>query len=116
MHTYLLAAVLCFFSTNLFAQHWSYSGSISNHLQSEHGQSVAGLTTEQMLNLHDSLHYAEKYNRPTLAPALPLYNRVREVRPLRSVLLNNAPVRTVLQRSTNRVRLTLSRVRNLCSR
>jgi hypothetical protein len=81
----ILILLLC--SSFASAQHWSYPGSISDHLQSDHGQSVAGLTTEQMLDLHDSLHYAEKYNRPTRAPALYFAERVRQVKPLRSILI-----------------------------
>jgi hypothetical protein len=36
--------------------HWSYPGDIATHLATTHGRTVAGLTREQMLNLHDALH------------------------------------------------------------
>lgn len=36
--------------------HWTYPGTIENHLASGHGVSTSGMTREQMLNLHDSLH------------------------------------------------------------
>jgi hypothetical protein len=36
--------------------HWSYPGDITTHLQREHGQSAYGLSIEQQLTLHDSLH------------------------------------------------------------
>ena len=36
--------------------HWTYPGTISGHLQSGHGVNPAGMTKEQMLNLHDALH------------------------------------------------------------
>lgn len=36
--------------------HWSFPGDIKTHLQQGHGQQTAGLTYEQMLNLHDQLH------------------------------------------------------------
>jgi hypothetical protein len=105
MRTYLLASMLslmlCFFSTNLFAQCDCADCNCSD------SQTVTELSTVTVTTTT---------LQPTPAPVLTLLNRVREVRPLRSVLLNTAPVRTVLQRSTNRVRLTLSRVRNLCSR
>ena len=39
-----------------YGGHWSYPGDIATHMAREHGQSVAGLSREQMLNLHDALH------------------------------------------------------------
>lgn len=36
--------------------HWSFPGDIRTHLQQGHGQQTAGLSYEQMLNLHDQLH------------------------------------------------------------
>jgi hypothetical protein len=36
--------------------HWTYPGTISGHLQSGHGVNPAGMSREQMLNLHDALH------------------------------------------------------------
>jgi len=36
--------------------HWSYPGSIDYHLQYEHGVSIAGMSHEQKLALHDALH------------------------------------------------------------
>lgn len=36
--------------------HWSYPGTITNHLESEHGVATAGMSRQQMLDLHDSLH------------------------------------------------------------
>jgi polyhydroxyalkanoate synthesis regulator phasin len=38
---------------------WTYPGSITNHLQSDHGVSTAGLTIEQQKSLHDSLHESQ---------------------------------------------------------
>ena len=38
------------------AGHWTYPGEIGNHLASSHGVSSAGMSREQMLDLHDSLH------------------------------------------------------------
>lgn len=38
------------------AGHWSYPGTISGHLSRTHGVSTAGMTREQMLDLHDALH------------------------------------------------------------
>lgn len=38
------------------SSHWTYPGDITSHLENDHGQSVAGLSTEQQLDLHDSLH------------------------------------------------------------
>lgn len=36
--------------------HWSYPGTIDNHLESTHGVATAGLSRQEKLNLHDSLH------------------------------------------------------------
>lgn len=36
--------------------HWTYPGTIDGHLRSTHGVSAAGMSREQMLNLHDALH------------------------------------------------------------
>lgn len=36
--------------------HWSYPGTIESHLESTHGVATAGMTRQQKLNLHDSLH------------------------------------------------------------
>ncbi len=36
--------------------HWSYPGDIASHLLSTHGRSVAGMSREQMLDMHDALH------------------------------------------------------------
>lgn len=35
---------------------WTWPGSIANHLQATHGQSVAGLSHAEMVALHDNLH------------------------------------------------------------
>lgn len=39
-----------------FRSHWTYPGAIDNHLTRDHGVSVNGMTQEEMLSLHDSLH------------------------------------------------------------
>lgn len=36
--------------------HWSYPGTIDSHLESVHGKSTAGMTRQQKLDYHDSLH------------------------------------------------------------
>ena len=36
--------------------HWSYPGSIDSHLEGTHGVSTAGMSRQQKLDLHDSLH------------------------------------------------------------
>lgn len=46
------------------AGHWSYPGEISNHLAREHNVNVSGMTREQMLNLHDSLHESAPVQAP----------------------------------------------------
>ncbi len=41
------------------SQHWSYPGDITTHLQSSHGVSSQGMSTEQLKTLHDSLHESQ---------------------------------------------------------
>jgi hypothetical protein len=36
--------------------HWTFPGSIENHLQSGHGINTSNMSRDQMLSLHDSLH------------------------------------------------------------
>ena len=38
------------------ASHWTYPGTITNHLQGAHGVPTNGMSRQQMLDLHDSLH------------------------------------------------------------
>jgi hypothetical protein len=44
--------------------HWSFPGKIEDHLKNDHKQDVSGLSREQMLDLHDSLHEAVKAAPP----------------------------------------------------
>lgn len=39
--------------------HWTYPGDLADHLRTTHGKKVDGMTTEQMLNMHDALHESE---------------------------------------------------------
>jgi hypothetical protein len=36
--------------------HWSFPGDLDSHLEREHGVSTAGMSRQQKLDLHDSLH------------------------------------------------------------
>lgn len=47
--------------------HWTYPGTISSHLQNTHRVSTAGLTREQMLDLHDALHEGRAYTPTRIA-------------------------------------------------
>lgn len=51
------------------AGHWTYPGTISNHLEGAHGVPTAGMSRQQMLNLHDSLHEG---TAPTMKQAVPV--------------------------------------------
>lgn len=42
--------------------HWSFPGTIESHLESTHGVATAGMTRQQKLNLHDSLHEGTSEN------------------------------------------------------
>ena len=50
-------------SSTANAQHWSYPGSIEHHLRADHGIDTRGMTSSQMLYLHDSLHESGSLNR-----------------------------------------------------
>lgn len=36
--------------------HWSYPGNLATHLSTTHGVNVAGMSKEEMLDMHDYLH------------------------------------------------------------
>jgi hypothetical protein len=40
--------------------HWTYPGDITSHLEADHGQIVNGMSIEQQLSLHDSLHESQR--------------------------------------------------------
>lgn len=44
------------------AGHWTYPGEIGNHLAKDHGVVPSGMTRQQMLDLHDSLHEGTQTN------------------------------------------------------
>lgn len=52
------------------AGHWTYPGEISNHLASSHGVSTAGMSREQMLDLHDSLHEGTSVSAVRYSPTV----------------------------------------------
>lgn len=54
------------------AGHWSYPGSIDSHLESTHGVATAGMSRQQKLDLHDSLHEgtASKARYPSVSSAV----------------------------------------------
>lgn len=49
--------------------HWSYSGTIESHLKSAHGVESAGMSSEQKLTLHDSLHTGKSVPQITIVTA-----------------------------------------------
>jgi len=70
--------------------HWTFPGSIADHLRNDHKVSVVGLSSEQMLNYHDVLHESEpvRVDRPapvfvqqpsTCPPGQPCPQRVQPV-------------------------------------
>lgn len=48
--------------------HWSYPGTIDSHLESTHGVSTAGMSRQEKLNLHDSLHEGTAQNVAVSVP------------------------------------------------
>lgn len=52
------------------AGHWTYPGTISNHLEGAHGVPTNGMSRKQMLDLHDALHEG---TAPTMKQSLPAY-------------------------------------------
>lgn len=64
-----LLLVLCFslFASSTASAHWSFPGTIDRHLQADHGINTRGMSYEQMLNLHDSIHESRaprQYQQP----------------------------------------------------
>ena len=54
--------------------HWTYPGSIDSHLKATHGVDPSGLTREQKLTLHDSLHESGKSkSAPVYSTPSPVY-------------------------------------------
>jgi len=51
------------------ASHWTYPGTITNHLQGAHGVPTNGMSRQQMLDLHDSLHEGRA---PAMKQSVPL--------------------------------------------
>lgn len=51
------------------AGHWTYPGTITNHLQGAHGVPTNGMSREQMLDLHDALHEGRAPAMKQVAPA-----------------------------------------------
>lgn len=51
------------------AGHWTYPGTISNHLEGAHGVPTNGMNREQMLDLHDALHEGRA---PAMKQAVPV--------------------------------------------
>lgn len=43
--------------------HWTYPGTISNHLESDHGVATSGMSRQEQLNLHDALHEGRPVTR-----------------------------------------------------
>lgn len=97
--------VLCLIFTGGAQAHWSFPGSIENHLQFDHGVDATGLSYREKLNLHDSLH--EGYSSFATSsvvhiPGRPIQrtiNAVQTVAPVKrtiNVLRTVAPVRRTL--------------------
>jgi hypothetical protein len=57
----LAVLVLLLFAGGASAHRWTYPGDLNSHLTQTHGVSTAGLSREQMLNLHDSIHEGRVY-------------------------------------------------------
>jgi len=43
-------------------RHWGYEYPLGGHIQGHHGVSVAGLSHEQMLELHDAIHEGRSHS------------------------------------------------------
>lgn len=52
--------------------HWTYPGTISGHLNGTHGVATAGMTREQMLNLHDAIHEGRVVQSRVVPVAAPI--------------------------------------------
>jgi hypothetical protein len=48
--------------------HWSFPGTIESHLEGTHGVATAGMSRQEKLNLHDSLHEGASQNLVVSVP------------------------------------------------
>jgi hypothetical protein len=58
--------------------HWTYPGDLADHLRTTHGKKVDGMTTEQMLNMHDALHESTPQpvvSQPIIQPQPAMYQQ-----------------------------------------
>ncbi len=76
--------------------HWSYPGEIGNHLAKDHGVSTAGMTREQQLQLHDSLHEGTQVVVRSSQPVMPVVSY-----PTSNCPGGVCPTSTSVSRSTN---------------
>ena len=119
MKSIIIAIAMLFACTTAMAQcpncgdtytassnHWSYPGSINNHLTQDHGVDVSGMSVEQMLNLHDSLHGNSVRSSNVVVYSGPVVNTLKffqQRKPVRSILVRplkffqeRKPLRTAL--------------------
>lgn len=55
-------------TTNQQRGHWSFPGTIESHLEGTHGVATAGMSRQEKLNLHDSLHEGTLTNAVVSVP------------------------------------------------
>lgn len=80
------------------AAHWTHPGDIHSHLQSGHGVSAAGMTTEQAKSYHDALHEGRSYASSTVTYSSVSTPTVRYVARRPVLAAATAPVRWVAAR------------------
>lgn len=69
--TLLIVLLVC----NISEAHWTYPGNLAVHLRQTHGVQTAGLTHQQMLYLHDSLHESTRTRQYRTGPVRRLFRR-----------------------------------------
>jgi hypothetical protein len=79
-----IALALCFLGlcSTAKAQSWTYPGDLRTHLEQGHGVSTAGMSRFELLNLHDSLHEANRSFNLVGRPIERTANLVSVVRPV----------------------------------
>lgn len=70
-----IAILVVLLLANISNAHWTYPGDLATHLRQTHGIQTAGMSRQQMLYLHDSLHESTRSYQYRTGPLRRLFRR-----------------------------------------